>query len=74
MTQNAQKKFLEEKERLELWEEHLKDPSVALDKACKCAEHFHGPERETQGTYYERTEKLQYIGQSQCSVRLRGSQ
>ena len=24
--------------RLELWEEHLKDPMVALDKALKCVE------------------------------------
>ena len=24
--------------RLELWEEHLKDPIVALDKALKCVE------------------------------------
>ena len=24
--------------RLELWEEHLKDPMVALDKAPKCVE------------------------------------
>ena len=26
------------KTRLELWEEHLKDPTVALDKALKCVE------------------------------------
>ena len=26
------------KTRLELWEEHLKDPIVALDKALKCVE------------------------------------
>ena len=26
------------KTRLELWEEHLKDPIVALDKAIKCVE------------------------------------
>ena len=26
------------KTRLELWEEHLKHPIVALDKALKCAE------------------------------------
>ena len=26
------------KTRLELWEEHLKDPIVALDKALKCME------------------------------------
>ena len=26
------------KARLELWEEHLKDPIVALDKALKCVE------------------------------------
>ena len=26
------------KTRLELWEEHLKDPIVALDKAPKCVE------------------------------------
>ena len=26
------------KKRLELWEEHLKDPIVALDKALKCVE------------------------------------
>ena len=26
------------KTRLELWEEHLKDSSVALDKALKCVE------------------------------------
>ena len=26
------------KARLELWEEHLKDPIVALDKALKCME------------------------------------
>ena len=26
------------KTRLELWEEHLKDPNVALDKALKCVE------------------------------------
>ena len=26
------------KTRLELWEEHLKDPLVALDKALKCVE------------------------------------
>ena len=26
------------KTRLELWEEHLKDPIVALDKAVKCVE------------------------------------
>ena len=24
--------------QLELWEEHLKDPTVALDKALKCVE------------------------------------
>ena len=24
--------------RLELWEEHLKDPCIALDKALKCVE------------------------------------
>ena len=33
--------------RLELWEEHLKDPIVALDKALKCVENsclvFGGP-------------------------------
>ena len=27
--------------RLELWEEHLKDPIVALDKALKCVENQH---------------------------------
>ena len=27
------------KTRLELWEEHLKDPIAALDKALKCVEH-----------------------------------
>ena len=26
------------KRRLELWEEHLKDPTAALDKALKCVE------------------------------------
>ena len=26
------------KTRLELWEEHLKDPIVAVDKALKCVE------------------------------------
>ena len=26
------------KTRLELWEEHLKDPTVALDKVLKCVE------------------------------------
>ena len=26
--------------RLELWEEHLKDPIVALDQALKCVENF----------------------------------
>ena len=26
------------KTRLELWDEHLKDPLVALDKALKCLE------------------------------------
>ena len=31
--------ILERKQtRLELWEEHLKDPSIALDKALKCLE------------------------------------
>ena len=29
------------KMRLELWEEHLKDPIVALDKALKCVEDQH---------------------------------
>ena len=28
-----------DKTRLALWEEHLKDPIVALDKAAKCVEH-----------------------------------
>ena len=28
----------EKKTRLELWEEHLKDPIIALDKAFKCSE------------------------------------
>ena len=27
--------------RLELWEEHLKGPIVALDKALKCVENHH---------------------------------
>ena len=27
--------------RLELWEEHLKDPTVALDNALKCVEDQH---------------------------------
>ena len=30
--------FGRNKTRLELWEEHLKDPIVALDKALKCLE------------------------------------
>ena len=39
MTQSAKTTFWEEiKMRLELWEEHLKDPTVALDKALKCVE------------------------------------
>ena len=39
MTQNAKTAFWEEnKTRLELWEEHLKDPIMALDKALKCLE------------------------------------
>ena len=29
------------KTRLELWEEHLKDPIVALDRASKCVENQH---------------------------------
>ena len=39
MTQNAPDNILgRNKTRLELWEEHLKDPIVALDKALKCLE------------------------------------
>ena len=39
MIRLAKRAFREEiKKRLELWEEHLKDPIVALDKALKCAE------------------------------------
>ena len=38
MTQSARTTFWEEKKRLELSEEHLKDPIVALDKALKCLE------------------------------------
>ena len=30
--------FGRNKTRLELWEEHLKDPVVALDKSLKCVE------------------------------------
>ena len=41
MTQIEKTTFWEQiKTRLELWEEHLKDPIVALDKALKCAETF----------------------------------
>ena len=37
MIQLAKKTFLGRKQtRLELWEEHLKDPIIALDKALKC--------------------------------------
>ena len=37
MIRLAETTFWEEiKTRLELWEEHLKDPIVALDKALKC--------------------------------------
>ena len=37
MTKNAKPNVLgRNKTRLELWEEHLKDPIVALDKALKC--------------------------------------
>ena len=39
MIRLAKRAFREEiKKRLELWEEHLKDPIVAPDKALKCAE------------------------------------
>ena len=39
MTQSARTTFLgRNKTRLELWEEHNKDPMVALDKALKCVE------------------------------------
>ena len=39
MIQLAKKTFWEEKNtRLELWEEHLKDPIIAVDKALKCLE------------------------------------
>ena len=43
------------KTRLELWEEHLKDPIVALDKALKCVEKtllsvFFGP-RPVEGAF-----------------------
>ena len=31
--------LLRSKTRLALWEEHLKDPTVALDNALKCVEH-----------------------------------
>ena len=36
---------LRKQTRLELWEEHLKDPIIALDKALKCLEN---PYREFQ--------------------------
>ena len=39
MIQNANPTFLGiNNTRLELWEEHLKDQIVALDKALKCVE------------------------------------
>ena len=39
MIRLAKRTFWEEiNKRLELWEEHLKDPIVALDKAPKCVE------------------------------------
>ena len=39
MTQSAKTTFLGRNEtRLELWEDHLKDPIVALDKALKWVE------------------------------------
>ena len=39
MTQLAKITFLgRNKTRLELWEDHLKDPIVALGKAIKCVE------------------------------------
>ena len=38
MTQNAKTAFWEEIKRDWNWEEHLKDPIVALDKALKCLE------------------------------------
>ena len=40
MTQNARTTFWDFffLTRLELWEEHLKDPIVALDKALKCVD------------------------------------
>ena len=41
MIRLAKTTFWKKKTRLELWEEHLKDPIVALDKALKCVEVLH---------------------------------